>query len=309
MDTTPFEKIPERTGGVGTVGLEHHERPLHADTAPHAVDIRHGEPIADYHSDSTYRSCSTVKTFLDSPLLYHARHVTKTLPPMTSAALSHGTLLHAWLELGDDFLDTLVVPPESRLTSTGLIGKDAEKWAAEQGRAGQMIAPKEMAQLRAEIAALRSNPAVMETLEPVTAKEVSYRWVTADGHRLRCRADLVAPAYWADLKTTSETDILAGFYNSVLKFHYHLQDAWYRRGMEACGMEPAPLRFIVVSTSPTHDCQVVTLPDVVAAEGRRVMDHALAELRLREDLDWWTPDQHGEVVELPFPAHVLRRFV
>jgi len=37
------------------------------------------------------------------------------------------------------------------------------------------------------------------------------------------------------------------------------------------------------------------------------MDKALADLRLREDLDWWLPDSHGEVIELPVPAHILGR--
>jgi hypothetical protein len=77
--------------------------------------------------------------------------------------------------------------------------------------------------------------------------------------------------------------------------------------MEACGMEPKPLHFLVISTSLPHDCQVVTLPAALIAEGQRLMDKVLAELRLRESLDWWLPDTHGEVVELQFPAHVLGR--
>jgi hypothetical protein len=133
-------------------------------------------------------------------------------------------------------------------------------------------------------------------------------WEEANGDRLKCRFDAITSDGLAlDLKTTREADILSGFWKSVVDFKYHLQDAWYRRGMEACGMEPAPLRFIVISTSLPHDCQVVTLPDAVVAEGQRLMDRALADLRLRESLDWWLPDTHGEVVELQFPAHVLGR--
>jgi hypothetical protein len=52
----------------------------------------------------------------------------------------------------------------------------------------------------------------------------------------------------------------------------------------------------------------VTLPERVIAEGQRLMDRALADMRLREQLDWWLPDTHGEIVELSFPAHVLGRF-
>ena len=198
-------------------------------------------------------------------------------------------------------------PPSSTLTSTGLVGKEAEKWAKNEAPEGAVVVgPKERAQIFAEVAAIKGNPAAADLIAQVTGHEISVRWETADGHRLKCRADAVTPDVWLDLKTTREADILADFWKSVLQFRYHLQDAWYRCGMEACGMDPAPLQFIVVSTSLPHDCQVVTLPPVVVAEGKRLMDRALADLRLREDLDYWLPDQHGEVVELQFPAHALR---
>ena len=272
-------------------------------------DIRHDESNADYHSDETYRSCSRVKTFLDSPHLYHKRYISKVLPPYQSSALDHGTLMHRWLEEGDAFLETLVSPPQDTLTSTGQVGKDAKKWAENEAPAGAtVVGPKERAQILAEVAAIRANPAASELIDQITDREVSIRWVTGDGHRLKCRADAITPDVWIDLKTTSDEDILSQWPASCIKFKYHLQDAWYRLGMEACGREPSPLRFIVISTSVSHDCEVVTLPDIVVAEGRRLMDRALADLKLREDLDWWLPDHHGEVIELKFPAYLLRSF-
>lgn len=271
--------------------------------------IRRGEANSDYHANETHRSCSRAKTLLDSPVLYDQRYISKTLPPFSSSATDHGTLLHSWLELGDDFLESLVVPPPETLTATGLLGKEADKWAKNEAPAGAVVvSPKERAQIVAEIAAIKANPAAAELLSRVTEHEISVYWETLDGHRLKCRFDaLTSDGLAIDLKTTREEDILAGFYDSVLRFKYHLQDAWYQCGMEAMGLEPQPLRFIVISTAFRHDCQVVTLPAEVTAAGRRLMDKALAELRLREDLDWWLPDSHGEVVELPFPAHVLRR--
>lgn len=271
--------------------------------------IRRGEANADYHANETHRSCSRAKTLLDSPVLYHQRYIAKSLPPFSSSATDHGTLLHSWLELGDDFLESLVVPPPETLTATGLLGKEAEKWAKNEAPEGAIVvSPKERAQIVAEIAAIKNNPAATELLARITEHEISVYWEAADGHRLKCRFDaLTSDGLVLDLKTTREEDILADFHNSVVRFKYHLQDAWYQCGMEAMGLEPQPLRFIVISTAIQHDCQVVTLPAAVTAAGRRLMDKALAELRLREDLDWWLPDSHGEVIELPFPAHVLGR--
>ena len=271
------------------------------------ADIRHAESNADYHADETHRSCSRVKTLLDSPALYYQRYIAKSLPPYQSSALDHGTLVHRWLEEGDGFLSTLVSPPASTLTATGQVGKDAEKWAKNEAPANAtVVGPKERAQILAEVAAIKSNPAAAELIAEITAHEVSIRWTSADGHRLKCRADAITPHCWIDLKTTRDADILVEWWRSCLQFKYHLQCAWYMRGMEACGLTPTPLRFIVISTSLPHDCQVVVLPEAVITEGQRLMDKALADLRLREDLDWWLPDQHGEVVELSFPAHALR---
>lgn len=273
------------------------------------VDIRHGESNDEYHADETYRSCSRVKTFLDSPHLYHKRYISRILPPYSSDALDHGTLLHRWLEEGEGFLSTLVSPPSETLTPTGLVGKEARKWALNEAPDGAtVVPPKERAQILAEVAAIKAHPAAWELIQQVTHHEVSHRWITTDGHRLKCRADAVTPSCWIDLKTTSDECVLRDWPASVLRWKYHLQDAWYQAGMEAAGREPTPIRFIVVSTTVGHDVEVVTLPHKVVAEGRRLMERALADLRLREELDWWLPDHHGEVVELEFPAYLLRKF-
>lgn len=273
------------------------------------AEVRRDEPNDAYHARDGYRSCSPVKTFLDSVRLYHARYVTQTLPPLSGDAISHGSLLHEWwqAELSDGFLATLAVPPESTLTSTGQIGKEAKQFCADNFPAGaKIVSPKEIGQLRRERDALLANPAFVELNERVVDRELSVRW-EQDGHRLKSKYDALTDEFVLDLKTTREEDILASFYDSVLKFKYHLQDAWYQCGMAAMGMDPQPLRFIVISTAASHDCQVVTLPQQVIDAGRRLMDKALADLRIREDLDWWLPETHGEVVELPFPAHALRK--
>ena len=273
------------------------------------ADIRRGESNDEYHRPDGRKQCSHAKTFLDSPLLYHSRYVTRALPSPSSDALKHGTLLHEWFEYGDALLDRIAVPPPSTLTSTGLVGKEAEKWLKDNAPPGAVaLSPKEAAQFHLERKALDEHPIVRELRQDIVDRELSVRWDTPSGDRLKCKFDALTQEFALDLKTTREQDILAGFWKSVLDFKYHLQDAWYQRGMEAMGMEARPLRFIVISTALPHDVQVVTLPERVIAEGQRLMDRALADMRLREQLDWWLPDTHGEIVELSFPAHVLGRF-
>jgi exodeoxyribonuclease VIII len=163
-----------------------------------------------------------------------------------------------------------------------------------------------MRQIRREIESIKSHRAAMELIESGIASEVSVRWRSIDGDNLRCRPDLCTDNAWVDLKTTREADILSSFWKSVIDYGYHAQDAHYQSGMEALGMEPRPLIFVVVSTTSPHECHVVTLPQELVAEGRRLLTRTLADIRLRMDLDYWMPDQHGEVVQLPVPAHVMR---
>jgi len=272
------------------------------------ADIRLGEPNDEYHRDLVWRNCSRAKTFLESIPLYYGQHVAGTVQPSSSDAMDHGTLLHSILENGPAILDGYAVPPDSKLTPTKLVGKEAKQWALENhGPDAPIVAPKLMAQVRAEWAAIRANAAAAELVDTCAEHEASVRWTDAAGNKLRCKFDMVTDGgVVVDLKSTREADIQADWWKAVLKYRYHLSEAWYRRGAIAAGLEPRPLQYIVLSTEPPHDCQVVTLPEALAEEGARLMDRALSELRLREDLDWWMPDHHGEVIELSFPAHILR---
>lgn len=187
------------------------------------------------------------------------------------------------------------------------MGKEAEKWAKNEAPPGAIVvSPKLEAQIRAEIKAIFANAAARELVESIIEREVSIRWMSHDGHMLKCRPDAITPTCWIDLKTTKESNIPRDFHKSVTKHGYHIQDAWYREGMTAAGYEVSPIRFVVVSTSLPHECHVVTLPDAIVLEGYRLMQKGLNELRVREDLDWWQRDQHGEVFELHFPPYAYR---
>ena len=271
--------------------------------------MRRGESNDAYHGDRAYRNATSSAVALDSIPLYYARHVARTIPPFSSEATDHGSLLHSWFEHGDSVLETWAVPPEETLTPTLQVGKEAKKWAEKEfGTDVAIVPPKLFRQIKAEIKAIKDTPPAMALMERIVERELSVRWTSPDGDNLRCKFDaLTSDGLVVDLKSTRESDILRDWWKSVLDFKYHFSCAWYMRGMEACGIEPKPLHYIVISTSLPHDCQVVTLPASVIAEGQRLMDKVLAEIRLRESLDWWLPDTHGEVVELQFPASVLGR--
>lgn len=277
-------------------------RPLDASTT-----VTEGESNQDYHSSDGWSKSQLWDHSSRGSHYFYLRHVAKSSKPEESPALSHGTRLHRWLEVGEQAFAEMVVPPPHTLTDTGLVGKKALQWAKETDPGKDVVSRREYYQLRAEADSVMSHKAAREHIEARLAGEISVRWRSQDGDLLRCRPDLVTENAWVDLKTTREQDILSSFWKSVLDYGYHAQDAHYQWGMEAVGMDPRPLIFIVVSTTHPHECHVVTLPQELVAEGRNRLLRSLADIRVRMDLDYWMPDQHGEVVELPIPAHVLRR--
>lgn len=275
---------------------------------PYGSSIRDDEGNSDYHSSPGWSKSQLWDHARRGSRYFYLRHVAKSIKSEESSALSHGTRLHRWLEVGNRlFNEELVVPPAEFLTDTGLIGKKSLAWVAENAPGREPVSAKEMAQLRYEAEAVMAHKAARRLIESAVANEISARWISPDGDLLRCRPDLVAEEAWVDLKTTREEDILSSFWRSVRDYGYHAQDAHYQWGMEGLGMEARPLVFVVVSTAPSHECCVVTLPQDWVAEGRRQLLRSLADIRVRMDLDYWMPDQHGEVVELPVPAYAMQR--
>jgi hypothetical protein len=278
---------------------------------PCLADVRVGEPIGEYHGDKEYLSTSSLRDYGEGLAYYCARHVYKTVQAPESDALSHGSKLHRWLEDLDDSLPWLAEVPASKCTATGGLGQTAQKWAKEHlpEESRQFLAsPAEMAQLRREIAALRE--AYGSLLDSIVIGEVSLRWEQqlGDGRaaKMRCRPDAVTYDRLVDLKTTREKDPSRRFWKSILDYGYDLQDWVYQRGMEAYGMEPQPLLFLVVSTT-TYACQCGTIPQqLTRTAGVRALE-ALTDLTTRRELDWWHHDDHGDVVEFFVPESILGR--
>lgn len=282
------------------------------------MEVRRGESNHDYHTGPARaeleRPDSISKSgfwdfYANGPAAFYERYIARSLPPVESASLSHGTLLHDWLEKGDElFWQGLIEAPKETLTPTGLLGKESRKYAAQHAPDKVLISPNEADQIRNEAAKLLGDPQFCELQEGRIESEVSV-YFDVDDFPCRVRPDQVCllngQPRVVDLKTTREKGLLKNFHKSVLQYGYHAQDWLYQRGMEAMGYEPAPLIFVVVSTSQPHETLICTLPPALTDEGGRIIRNAIAEIRLRLDLDCWLPDQHGEIVELPIPAYAL----
>lgn len=270
-----------------------------------ASEVARGESNAEYHACNRTVSKSGFWCFhSQGPAAFRDRYVDRVAHPEQSASLSHGTLLHSWLETGDEFWQGVVAPPSGTVTATGRLGKDAYAWHAETCPDLTLVSPAELAQLRLEVEALQSDPAVADILAGREDAEVSCRFNVED-FPCRCRPDLISNGRVVDLKTTKETNLSRSWWRAVMNYGYHMQDALYQTGAEAClGLEPRPLIFLVVSTQPPHEVMVCTLPPRLCAVGHTALSQTIAEVRLRLDTACWLPNHSGEITELEIPSHV-----
>ena len=246
-------------------------------------------------------SCSDLKLLDESPVAYYERKVAKTAPPRTGEALSYGTLLHGWAEIGDEaFWSRAVICPDQYATSTGAWGKAADAWARDLPPDALPLAPADGHKLRAQTLQVLANPAARKLLTTAIIKEANVRWKW-NGHLVRCRFDGATDDCFWDIKTTRDQQPLETFWQSVKTYRYHMQAAMYESAMLACGWDYHPLVFITTSTTYPYHCSVVTLPPSVTARGKSRCLRLLDELATRIDLDHWLPSDYGQISELPCP--------
>jgi hypothetical protein len=239
-----------------------------------------------------------LKDYAESVLGYFLRHVEKSAPPKSSAAMQRGTLLHLLAEHYPNPVDHLVaIAPESVLTATGQFGKAAQQWLADEVGDRVPTSADELASVKRQFGGLLRNPAAKTLLETSIDREFVLRWEW-EGHPMRCRCDGATTEAIYDLKTTSDFAPLKTFGSSVKKFGYDLQAAVYGEAGVAAGMPPHRLRFIVTSNVFPHHCHVVRLPpDTIQRAKARALRY-LHEIRQRMDWGHWLPDDYGEVTDL-----------
>jgi hypothetical protein len=67
----------------------------------------------------------------------------------------------------------------------------------------------------------------------------------------------------------------------------------------AAGWPKHRMQFIATSTTPPHHCAVMQLPQEVQDYAHQRCGELLRELEQRKKLDWWTPVEYGQVIEMP----------
>jgi hypothetical protein len=231
---------------------------------------------------------STLKEMRRSPQHYAHRLAT---PREDTARLALGRATHtAVLEPDRFLLDYALFPGERRA------GKVWEEFQA--ANAGKTILKRdEYETCLAMRDAVRAHPVASALLRDGRAEE-SVTWED-EATGLQCKARIDWHGYaMLDLKTTADVD--AGrFAMTAARLGYHLQLAFYSRGLRANGID-LPVKIVAVEATAPHDVAVFGVEEETLVAGSDACDDLLRSVSQCRTLKFW-PGRYSteQVFRLP----------
>jgi len=273
---------------------------------PGAIVIKRPRLITDLSPDDYHADGALSKHRLDLV----RRSLTHYLnpPKFDSPALQFGRWAHSAVLEPDDFAKRSVeVDVKTKAAK-------AYKEAVASAPAGAYVMTTRDAQALSNLAdATWAHPIAFDLLSPGNPGamvEASMFWDDPlTGIRCKCRPDYVCDEWIVDFKTCQSAE-LSDFERDAAKYRYHVQAAWYRRGVaQTIGGEGAKDRrfiFVAVEKKPPYACAVFEYDDdaleIALAEALIDMNK-VAEYR-SDPLNYWTGyPRRVQSLKLPRWAH------
>lgn len=277
-----------------------------------SVEVRSGEANEDYHADKAFLSSSPIRDYIKGgPAYFHRRHIARIDSPPTTEAQSKGTLTHLLMELGrDTFGARSRLIPNDYCTAGGALSAkaDAKQWVVDQGPDAILLTPADSLFLEEVLSQFDQNKAVTELYEKIQHREISIRWQTTEGYKLKCRPDAVtSDGIGIDYKTTKLQNPKDDFWLACRDWGYHISGALYEQGLVQAGLSDQPLNYIVISTTSPYLVQAVTIPRRLVDLGRKKLERAIADIHARTSFDHWVPEAYDSVEECVVPKWFYRQ--
>lgn len=254
-------------------------------------------PFADYAAIDAVNQ-SSLRVIVDkSPL--HYQHALRS-PRKDTPALRFGRAVDVAAFTPRDYATQFIVTPDiDRRTKDGKAA-----WAAFLELAGDKTLLTEEEHRRAwdcgeAVRSHRATGPLLATGDP----QVTLEWTdAATGVRCKARLDLVNSAI-VDLKTSQSTDPRA-FGQSVHKYGYHFQAAFYRAGWHAVHGEWLDFLLAVVESGEPHDCAAFAVEGDALQRGNELVRQALDTYARCRDAGRW-PGRCEEVQSVQFPRYAM----
>ena len=227
-----------------------------------------GMPEAEYHADPVpggSLSASGAKLLLPPSCPARVRS-DQLFPPPPKDTFEFGTAAHR-LVLGAGPEIVIVDAPDWRTRAA----KEARDAARFEGHVP--LLPADAFIVESMAVAIRAHPLAGALLDPERGKaEQSLFWQDDEtGVWRRARLDFLRDRIIVDYKTCDRAD-RESIRKAVANYGYHIQDAQYRDGVRALGIDDDPaFLFVFQEKTPPYLVNVVQLDDDAVAAGRERM--------------------------------------
>lgn len=245
---------------------------------------------------------SMLKFMEKSPV--HFKHE-REHPTAPTTAMEIGSIVHEAILEPKNFKENYAPGPDcSRRSAAG-----RAEWAAcEAEHAGKrIIKPAEYNQCAAIRDAVWRHPLAPSFLNGAST-EISMVW-DREGTACKARLDaLVKRGAWTwivDVKTTSDARP-AAFLNSVLRYGYHVQAAWYLDGLAAIAPHKRRFAWIVIEKQPPYALSIIE-PCLLTLDCGRELAWKWLEIYRRCERENRWPDYGDELQTLTLPPWARKK--
>ena len=139
--------------------------------------------------------------------------------------------------------------------------------------------------------------------------ELSYFWDDLYGIKGKCRPDWISKdgTTVVDLKTTQDASP-KGFQKSISNFGYHIQCAWYLRGLRKLGIEATEFIFIAIEKTAPYCIGVYRADEDMINIGMSQVEKALEVLRVCQETKLY-PDYTPTIQDISLPPWMTNKKV
>lgn len=248
------------------------------------VETKYGETNRDYHADKTYIGSSLLKAFRTCTLLF-MNTLMSAGSSNTSNSLAFGTHFHNIREVGWERWreERAIITPDDFITASGNIStkKAAKEWM-------ESLKPDQLPLTASDVSKLEKieemfwkNDAVARMEKSIAVREPSVRWKEPDWRfGFRVRPDgITEDGIIIDFKTHSEPSPLQSFRYAYKKYQYGLSAALYLEGCRLAGIANKPMQFVVVSTVPPYQTQLIEVDEETQEYWHSELEMLMAEIQ------------------------------
>ena len=254
---------------------------------------------AEYHAIKTHISSTGVRTFRKNKKQFKYS-LTNELVKQTKS-MADGTAVHAFFLERDKFDTDFVIKPADMRLNTKL-GKE---WAQEHQ--SKIIIDSELGNnfYEMEKSFMDSPAKLIYDIKGQT--ELSYFWDDTGLVKGKCRPDWISDDgnIIVDIKTTTDASP-KGFQKSISTWGYHLQLAWYMRGLQKLGIPCNEFIFIAIEKTPPFSVGVYSADREMILFGNQEINKLVVDIdKALNDKNF--PDYTPEIMSLGLPPWMIEK--